>query len=447
MNRNILLFRSAAAILCLATVPLDMTPSSGLNRLVAERRSLLLSSILALESLWLVHVIHDMLLPLAATWRQFPMACIVWLVIVLLDQCAPLDLSVTLHRQCYAVNMDYMTYCSSGTVRVGHWDRCMLLLSILGSVVAASLVSRHRVSANMAPKRPSAIFPPRAPSTLTASPTTRPMVVIDAIMCGIVPLRWHGTQYLFDLKVWLWLRVDELETTDKPSPILPFSAPTLPTQTTQPNWDWPSLLGMRSVQRLLGLLGIVYTGITLWSNTTYLNVLETALANDYGWAGFNATGMHAFLANTFNRQLLTSTDASIALHGPAFGDPLQSYNSSATSVAWYPTVARRYLFNASAPLHELVAGLRAMHPCQMPWMFTQYCWLDLDRTWEMASTSQRQARCAALSQHNGARYLETSLRNLQDWTVWRSCWGTSFDIGIGNDLAASVPGRLWLQHP
>ncbi|EQC26732.1 hypothetical protein SDRG_15461 [Saprolegnia diclina VS20] len=255
------------------------------------------------------------------------------------------------------------------------------------------------------------------------------MAVVDAIMCGIVPLRWRGAQYLFDLKVWLWLRVDELETTDKPSPILPFGAPTLPTLPTKPNLDRLTLLG-----------------ITLWSNAAYLSVLETALANDYGWAGFNATGMHAFLANTFNRQLLTSSDASIALHDPAFGDPLQSYNSSATSVAWYPTVARRYLFNASAPLQELVAGLRAMHPCQMPWMFTQYCWLDLDRTWEMASTSQRQARCAALSQHNGARYLETSLRNLQDWTVWRSCWGTSFDIGMGNDLAASVQGRQWLQH-
>ncbi|EQC34578.1 hypothetical protein SDRG_07903 [Saprolegnia diclina VS20] len=266
-------------------------------------------------------------------------------------------------------------------------------------------------------------------------------------MCGIVPLRWHGTQYLFDLKVWLWLHLDELEpVADKPSPILPFSAPTLPTKPTNATLDRPTLLGMRSAQRLLGLMGMGYIGITLWSNAAYLNVLETALANDYGWAGFNATGMHAFLANTFNRQLLMSTDASIALHDPAFGDPLQSYNTSATTVAWYPSVARRYLFNASTPLHELVAGLRALHPCQLPWMFTQYCWLDLDQKWEMASTSQRQVRCAALSQHNGARYLETSLRNVRDWTLWRSCWGTSFDIGIGNDLAASVVGRQWLQR-
>ncbi|EQC34577.1 hypothetical protein SDRG_07902 [Saprolegnia diclina VS20] len=99
VNWNILLLRSAAAILCLATVPLDTTTTpSGLNRLLAARRSFLLSSILALESLWLVHVIHDMLLPLA-TWRQLPMACVVWLVIVLLDQCSPLDLSVTLHPE------------------------------------------------------------------------------------------------------------------------------------------------------------------------------------------------------------------------------------------------------------------------------------------------------------------------------------------------------------
>ncbi|KDO23501.1 hypothetical protein SPRG_22281 [Saprolegnia parasitica CBS 223.65] len=445
VSRNFLVFRSAAAILCLATAPLDTTALHDVARLVLAPRSIATSSVLALDCLWLAHVAHGVLLPLSAAWSALPIPFLGWLAIVLLDQLAPVALTSSLDRQCFAINMDQMTYCANGVISVGRFERSVALVAVVGAVITASFVwSLWYPDSTSASPRPSAVIPPIAP--LHATSTGHRLSLVTAIMCGLVPLTWRNRVHVFDLKLWLLIQSDDEaldSTVQAPVTLLPFSAPSI---LSLPSRVSHSVLGRKSVQSFLRCTGLAYIGITLWSNAAYLSVLETALANDYGWAGFNATGMHAFLANTFNRQLLTSTDASIALHDPAFGDPLQSYNSSAITVAWYPTVARRYLFNASAPLHELVAGLRAMHPCQLPWMFTQYCWLDLDRTWEMASTSQRQVRCADLSQHNGARYLETSLRNVQDWAVWQSCWGSSFDIGIGNDLAASEAGRQWLHR-
>ncbi|KDO25041.1 hypothetical protein SPRG_09770 [Saprolegnia parasitica CBS 223.65] len=45
---------------------------------------------------------------------------------------------------------------------------------------------------------------------------------------------------------------------------------------------------------------------------------------------------------------------------------------------------------------------------------------------------------------NGAVYLETGLRNLNDWDAWMRCWGTSFEIGFQRHLATSLEGRAWL---
>ncbi|EQC40950.1 hypothetical protein SDRG_02013 [Saprolegnia diclina VS20] len=444
INRNLLVFRSLAAILCLGTAPLDAsTTTNGITRLLFVPRTFSRSALLALESLWGVHIAHDVLLPLTGVWRALtPMTCLGWCIIVGMDQLVPPTLSTTLDRQCYTVNMDYTAYCNSGLVRVGSMQRCVAVLSVLFAAISATLLysrlrhQRHNLNVS------SALLPPMAP--LHVSSTGHHVHLVSAVMCGLLPLTWSGHAYIFDVKLWCLLSRDDYAfelTQGTGSLVLPHCAPTSSPPTME---STHGLLSIRLIQRGLRLSGLCYIGLTLWSNTAYLGVLETSMANDFGWAGFNATGMHAFLANAFNRQLLTSTDAIVALHDPAFGDALQPYNGTATTVSWFPTVARRHLFNASVPLAELVAGLREMEPCQLPWMFTQYCWLDLARQWEMASTSTRQARCVA-SRGNGAVYLETSLRNVQDWDAWHACWGDSFDSGFGQDLQASSAGQAWLR--
>ncbi|EQC34887.1 hypothetical protein SDRG_07687 [Saprolegnia diclina VS20] len=122
------------------------------------------------------------------------------------------------------------------------------------------------------------------------------------------------------------------------------------------------------------------------------------------------------------------------------------YNDSMASIAWSAHAPRRQLLDTSVPLTRFAQGLRDMNPCMLPWMFTQYCWLDLDRHWAMASTTKRQARCVASQMDNGAVYLEIPLRNVRDWAAWDHCWGVSFEIGFVLHLQTSQHGQQWLSN-
>ncbi|OQR93172.1 hypothetical protein ACHHYP_02813, partial [Achlya hypogyna] len=172
-------------------------------------------------------------------------------------------------------------------------------------------------------------------------------------------------------------------------------------------------------------------------------------ANDLYWGNFNSTGGHTFLANLFNQLLLTTTARDLQLDVSNLGDVRQLYNTSTTVIAFPETVGRRQLFadpaSSGYDLRSVVRDLRAMSPCAMPYMFTQYCWLDFGRVWPVASSPRRQARCARSYGSNGAVYLEGVLRNLRNWDEWRGCWGMSFDVGFGDYLRQSSQGRAWLQ--
>ncbi|OQR90298.1 hypothetical protein THRCLA_22565, partial [Thraustotheca clavata] len=70
-------------------------------------------------------------------------------------------------------------------------------------------------------------------------------------------------------------------------------------------------------------------------------------------------------------------------------------------------------------------------------------YLDFDQNWTLASTTKRQIRCKQYT-NNAAVYLEAPLRNIHDWSIWKRCWGTSFDIGFAQYLQTTQQGRTWL---
>ncbi|EQC27627.1 hypothetical protein SDRG_14538, partial [Saprolegnia diclina VS20] len=69
-------------------------------------------------------------------------------------------------------------------------------------------------------------------------------------------------------------------------------------------------------------------------------------------------------------------------------------------------------------------------------IFTQYCYLDFDQTWEMANSIKRQERCKSMVS-NGAVFLASLLRNV-NLTMY---WGEEFEIGFGSELRQSKAGR------
>ncbi|KAG9402368.1 hypothetical protein AC1031_006982 [Aphanomyces cochlioides] len=170
-----------------------------------------------------------------------------------------------------------------------------------------------------------------------------------------------------------------------------------------------------------------------------------AMANDIYWADFNSTGTHAYLANVLNKNLMLNRSQSITLDDAALADIQSDYSSMDNSILFSDSSARRVMSDEMTALPIAIANLRRMDPCKMPWMFTQYCWVDFGKEWEMANSKRRQERCR-VDTDNGAVYLNSVLRNTRSWSELGSCWGDSLDIAIFQALRETKEGTSWLAQ-
>ncbi|EQC41653.1 hypothetical protein SDRG_01611 [Saprolegnia diclina VS20] len=452
LSRALILLRGVAGVLCLATTPVAPAPS-GLA-FTATPRSLYLSSLFASEAVWITYVLHETLHPFSGIYTRLyaPLSSFVaWLALLVLDAVSPVAITAGLDRQCYSINMDYNVYCTSGSIQIGSRARTLTNFAILvASVVGGlTLVNVRKRSSIELDDVPSFLLSSASVAFLahhSHGRVTESFDVVTAAMMGLV----RFSNCYFDTKLWRIVDRELLPSASRhkrhrlvlPLALTPLSPRLRPA--TAPESCLQRL--KRRYRKSIVVLGILYASLSLASNVAYLTVAQAFLTNDFGWAGFNSSGMHAFLANTFNHALVLSSEpAMFNVTTPAIADIAQRYNgSSSPSIVWSYTAARRALASPTTPLDQIIAGLRAMNPCMLPWMYTQYCWLDWQRNWEMASSRARQVRCE-LQITNGAMYLESALRNLRDWDAWDACWGTSFDIGFARHLKQSANGQHWLE--
>ncbi|KDO25334.1 hypothetical protein SPRG_09159 [Saprolegnia parasitica CBS 223.65] len=471
VGRPLLVVRALAAIACLSTAPVSLEPVPGGGSAFASApRSLLESMVLVGESLWLVYVLNELVLFWTGrrTRQVAPIvATLVFCIGVLLDAIWPPTVSASIYRTCRALHVDHDLLCSSGVVNIGYLDRLTVHLCVqcLGGLVC-TVVCLLWPSRSTSVVAPSLLLPGYATVYLcdrSSNNSEWRMDRIRAALSGLLLFSYKGTVYMFDYTLWRCLSASELGMRE--AAIATFS---LPHTDHTVRGDGPGLEHVLSAASFRGmrvlvktrwfvrgswaLLGLVYVVVSLVGNVYYMTITSPhVLANDFYWGNFNSSGGHTYLANLFNAQLLSWHGAprDIVLDDPALGDVRQLYNASTTTIAFPETLGRRQLFpiteNSTDALIAVVRDLRAMDPCAMPTMFTQYCWLDFHRVYAMASSAARQNRCAATMSTNGAVYLEGVLRNLKSWDDWQRCWGLSFQLGFGVDLMGSTDGRRWLE--
>ena len=436
MARHLLAARGTLACICLATAPTSVRAISETRQLDPRPRSLGASLVLSSEALWLLYLWYEVTRPvLRRSTAKLPCAALAWVTLVCLDQGWPVTWRVYLKRSCDLNDLTVVT-CSSGSVAVGCWYRLVVVgLVLLGVVVGAALLSRSEHNTDLHRLLPLPL------SSYTPSGTVE-LDMTSAFLCGIVPISIRGVAYVADIKLWRVLACDAYDVTLRRRRIV-FVGGSLHSIRIRAT---PTARQRKMTHHVpLLLTGIGYLIMTLSSNVAYLSVMSESLANDFGWSGFNTSGTHAFLATTITALAMSSIDIpDLILDTPTLGIP--TYSASHEAIQWQPNLARRQLFDdATNALTTVVDGLRCMDPCQLPWMFTQYCWLDFNRKWAMASTATRQARCVSSMTSNGAVYLEAPLRNINEWSAWQRCWGYSFDIGVGSALQATASGRQWLS--
>ncbi|CAK4276642.1 unnamed protein product, partial [Aphanomyces euteiches] len=192
------------------------------------------------------------------------------------------------------------------------------------------------------------------------------------------------------------------------------------------------------------ICGLLYLGLTLAMSLRYLQMLSPSMANDLWWSGFNTSGVQTYLIDVYNAQLnlLGNQTQSIDVTDKQFGIG-KDYSQFYTPIEITPAYPR-LLFNVMA--YDLAAFVVALR--QVPgleYISSQFCWVDFNRSWEVAHTVMRQKRCNARYIDNGAVYLEPIVR-LTDWNTWlHGVYGGAFNSTIGDAISRTPEGQAWLR--
>ncbi|EQC28294.1 hypothetical protein SDRG_13974 [Saprolegnia diclina VS20] len=427
VGRPLLFLRGASAMVLLSTAPITLRTSYGLSRFVYTPRSVFEIAVLASEATWLTYVISEaaLLVPLARPHLAGHLSAgLVWTTYVVLDLVLPIEIHTEVQRVCIAQSLYYQLECKSATVTIGSYTRaCWLLLLptlvVPMTVFVLGIMDRHR----SAPASPDVQLSGVATAYLSLSGIASDRVAL--LLAGL----YRGTCVSFNFTLWVFVRGKADAAVAPTVALLPSAAgPPAPVPTTVA-WQHRSWL----------LIGTVYVGAAIYSSTSYLALSEANLANDLVWTGFNMTSTHIFVARWFLRQLTAGvTSMTTTLDAPSINSAADY--SVATTVLIPPQQYGAMLqYTNLTAIATAISALRAVEGCDGPYVFTQYCYLDLDQKWEMANSIKRQERCK-LMVNNGAVFLASLLRNVDIST----CWSESFEIGFGSELRQSTTGQTLL---
>ncbi|EQC25633.1 hypothetical protein SDRG_16488 [Saprolegnia diclina VS20] len=458
VGRPILLLRGFAATLLLSTSPIALsTSSNGSTSFAIVQRSIFDKFVLTGEACWMNYVITDICLLFSSSSppRLAQLATyLLWLSFFVLESVYPMGPTMQIERHCSATDMDRSLQCQSGVVEIGRIGRVLWLVSSqLVVIVVAFILGRL---SQMARVRPTPTIALREGQhhllvssvahafVASSDATTWALDAVSCLLCGLVPLRFRGQGYLFDLRLWLLVRDGDgnhvIPLASPPVDALVAAKPAAAVDNPTASRKWH-----HENNPVFAVLGFVYIILAIIGSVSYFEVSRVNLANDLSWATFNMTGAHAFIANYLNEFTLYLPPAvQTPFHLDDMGLVLPgAYNDSTgvvISSSLHPSIVQYTLLNSTA---AAIRDLRRTSACNVPWIFTAYCFVDFAKTWSVAATASRAARCDTMAS-NGAVYLEAILRNVA-WSAWLSCgYGEAFDNAFGAELATTSAGQRWL---
>ncbi|KAF0693830.1 Aste57867_15250 [Aphanomyces stellatus] len=189
-------------------------------------------------------------------------------------------------------------------------------------------------------------------------------------------------------------------------------------QATDKNFGgfWRLLLTLQPTHttksRTSAFFGLGYLVLTLVLSVSYTVFLNPSLANNLFWVHCNTSIYEIYLIDLLNLKLQTTRQGSVDV----LDTPIQrTYWNRGVQATFVSNYARRVLHEEVLTLPDAMETLRSIYPSFAVSIYTQYCWVDFDKCWELAHTATRATRCLALYQGNAANYVETLVRNT-DWT-------------------------------
>ncbi|RHY79706.1 hypothetical protein DYB31_007179, partial [Aphanomyces astaci] len=451
VGRIFLLVRGMTAVVLLSTSNIEFSNRNTLTSFQWHASPILERLLMTGEATWVVYVVQDLLVVLTNNYSYYaaPLSsCVAWLLIFILEATSPVKATATLERTCSTLVMAKQVACTSGVIQFGSSDRVFTILAIqMGSIVVVYVLAVLRRWRRDLP----------AVTLLVSGPAETYLDIhVDSgqgriasfdkatcVMCGLLSIEIGDVQYLFDIKSWMLISQKRpSHSRGMLSHAASFRPPSMDYRYLPSAGDHTSRpFGL--VNRMIAVGGLMYMMSSIGGAVLYIISTKYNMANDFWWPYFNTTGTHAYLGNWYAVQLAINPKGfSTSLANVTYGDTIK-YNSSSTVISVSPLYGRIVQFEEINTVSHAIVGLRLSDGCQMPWIMTQYCWLDFAKQFPMANTRARQRRCE-LYKANGAVYLESALRNL-DWPSFLKCWGDRFELSIASDLKTTPEGTRWLE--
>ncbi|EQC34915.1 hypothetical protein SDRG_07714 [Saprolegnia diclina VS20] len=461
LGRPAMLVRSLSALVYLSSATTAMvTAPSGYSYFEAAPKSLVAVAVASGEATWLVYLLQDALAPVTVLHRAAPVGSfLAWLVLVLVSYFHPVGLELYLDTDaCSYALAPTVANCAAGVVYVGSLQRVLLLIAINATSVC---VGYHILQISNYYYYWwwwfQAIEPTAPPQTLLFSASVAGILVevqshrtalastldvLSSTLAGYLP----GRHYVFDVNLWVLtpnianptMHTVGLRTPTFAWPVVvrrgPSSSTLAATDASETNRRW-------RIVRAGG--GVVYVALTVACSFGYLDLASSAFSTALFSANFDAALHLPLLAQWFSAPLSIAYESTAASSTSLLES--NSVRLPNESRIWSSALDGARL-HMEATLPTVIAGLRSMDTTLLPYIFTPYCFLDLNQTWEMAASSARQSRCySSAFASNGAVYLESVLSNT-DWDVLaRSSSWHGLNSSILDPLRASDHGRTWMQ--
>ncbi|KAH9139216.1 hypothetical protein AeRB84_016509 [Aphanomyces euteiches] len=442
IGRPFLFLRGLLAMVVLSTAPTQPVYNNGISYLDTSTRPLWKTLLIVGETTWIAYILSDIAIPVDnhKTRHAGPCASILaWIFVLVLDLWFPVSLVATLDRECTTGTTFYQLDCSSGIIQIGSTSRLVvLLLGQLAIVTITSVLAWMSPSPRQGHVKASILLHGSAAAFIHNQ-----QWLLDDVACilsGLLPVKFRGKAYFFDIKLWDLIEKSQLCETSafcqvsvrSNSPADRYPQCVVPLKTAK-HW-------------LIVVVVFLYALMSSMGSYSFIALSTVNLANDYYWATFNLTGAHVALVDWMSSNIMlnrTFTNARMddsrwTWVGYNLSDPSLKPQVS-------PGLAGKLQFDLSRKLSLIIQGLRSTKQSALPWIFTQYCWVDFERQWEMASSSTRQNRCM-LDAANGAVYLESILRNT-DWNKWISSeWGDNGCLNVLTEYSSMISQAINSQE-
>ncbi|OQR89504.1 hypothetical protein THRCLA_22678 [Thraustotheca clavata] len=200
------------------------------------------------------------------------------------------------------------------------------------------------------------------------------------------------------------------------------------------------IIKVRLHQRLFGLIYLIFTSVL---SIYFLYLIKPSVANDLWWRDFTTNGPLTFLADLYHHRLQFNRSDTVNLFAQEVFLEKEYLQDSATFIDMSLSLSRQVLL-AEISFQN---AIQAMRQSSFAWnvrMFTQYCWVDWNQTYEISITAKRQLRCKINEADNAAVYWESLFRNSHYNDVFHGSYSASLQISLFATITSTSRGSLWL---